>query len=425
MSCSVCKNSVNYFNSNKCGSNHKIHKKCMKDISYYNLTCKDCIFLILQKKNKVGEGCILCKELLCLSDDCKIYKNLCGSCQLLYIVEGHLKECKLCQLKLREKLSQCLKCKEFFQKPDLYRISRCEIHNYCKPCINKGQVDFSDCHNCRFYFNFIPKQHDGRIVVCNLCGKFPEGNSQRCSLDHTYCKICLRYLNINLITVFERINRCEFCIEMLEEKYDRGFNRGSFIKNTAELDDDIRELPPIRPLDDQSENNSIIIDDLPEVSQNFPAPVQPMPVKVKDKKKSACCFNTNEFYLMNGTCETCASNFGHSYFCGHFHCKICIGKKFLKDLYYILSLIHSQLFDRIPAHFIFHCITPDCRSEIPVASSQMISLIESKMSSQDLEIFQKFSSYFDGVPMRINFCACNNLIATLQNGRKIFCTCGL
>ena len=423
MSCCVCKNSTTFFNSKNCKSNHKIHKKCIKDISHYNLTCKECIFLILQKKEKIGEGCILCKEMLGSGGDCKIYKNLCSSCQVQYVVEGHLKQCRLCQLKIRDKLAQCLKCKEFFPKINLYRIPRCELHNYCKPCINRGQADFSDCHNCRFYFNFIPKEHDVKIVVCNLCGKFPEGNSQRCSLDHNYCKLCLKYLNIKLIELFDRIIRCEFCVEMLKEKYGRDSKRGSSIIVIPEAVKDISELPPIRPIEEPLKNIQKIVDDLPDILLNLPSPHQIVPSKLKDKKKASCFYNINEFYLQKRPCDTCASTYGDMFFCGHCHCKICIGTKFLNDLYYILSLIHSRLFDRIPPHFVFHCITPDCRSEVPVPSTLMISLIESKMSSEDLEIFKKFSSYFDGIPMSITSCSCSNLIAILQNGRKIFCTC--
>ena len=381
MSCCICKKSANFFNSKDCKSKHKIHKKCIARNSFFEIACKDCIIIVLKNKEKVEEGCILCREILISVNECKIYKNLCERCYAKSVAQGHLKKCKICIKKIQQKLSQCTKCQGYFQTSDLYKISRCEDHNYCVPCINRSQFNFSNCQNCQFYFNFIQKKHDERIIECNLCGKFPEGNSQKCSKGHTYCIICLRFLNLdlNLLNIFDRIKGCELCIQMLKAKDDQSSSSSPNILPAESSDSDPRDM---------------IID----------------------------IFSVNYNYLQGRNCDTCATNVGSTYFCGHCHCKFCIGKKFLDGVYYVFSLINQRLFDKIPPIFIFRCITPGCNCEIPVPSSQIISLIIHKMDQESIWMYERFCAYFDGVPMRITSCSCNNIII-VQNGRKIFCAC--
>lgn len=416
MSCSICKNSVSFFNSKNCNSKHKIHKKCIETNTYFELTCQDCIFLVLENKEKPEEGCILCKEMLISWSDCKIYRNLCDNCCAKSINQAHLKKCKICKQKIQQQLSQCTKCQAYIKKPDLYTISRCEVHNYCIPCINRGQSDFSSCQNCQFYFNFIPKQHDERKVECNLCGKFPEGNSLRCSKGHTYCNICLRYLNLDLIKVFDRINCCEFCIQMLKVKYDQSLNPKPEEKNI--------ESQPISIIQSSLEiqpSNNKELSSSETIADNL-SPVSPKKHFKPEEMINQNILSINYLYLQDRNCDTCGVNVGKTYCCGHCHCRICIGNKFVEQVYYVLALIHQRLFEAIQPQFTFTCITAGCNYEIPVASMQMISLIVKEMQPEHFQIYERICAYFDGVSMRITSCSCNNIII-VQNGRKIFCTC--
>jgi hypothetical protein len=202
----------------------------------------------------------------------------------------------------------------------------------------------------------------------------------------------LKYLNRNNIDVFKRVNDCNFCIEIFQEMFS-GNHR---------VEEAINESIPIFEV----------------LSPTMKPPTK----RQKPLKPTSDPFELNPFHPLKDTCMTCLNQEGLVLSCGHSHCETCIIDLHLGDISYILAQIEKSYFTVIPSKFQFKCITADCSERLSFPSALIKSMISSRLESKYLQIFEKISVFFDGIPLEMSKCSCENLVITIRN-RKFYCTC--
>lgn len=430
MSCQICRSSAGYFNSKTCENGHDVHKVCLKNPKNNSLLtdCRYCVKLIYKNQDCNGKICIVCQmNPVSEENKCKSYKNMCDTCQENFIFKKHYADCKNCREKHNYSVTICFKCEEYFPKSHLYNSPRCKFHQFCRNCLNSSGKLAKPCDPCNFYFCFLSKIIQQNEVLCNLCGKYPEGKIFNCQLDHSYCKYCIQYLNPTLMDILNRLKACEFCTEKFNKYFKGETSESNSIKQNPIIEDP--EPPSEFLLNDLGHNQEIKEFEIknPEYDK-----IEPQVAEKKEEKKNKkrrkkmkdneSLLTVNQFFGVNDKCGTCNINPGIGFECGHFNCKICLGRVYIKDLMYIFALIESKFFDRIPKKFRFTCITPDCRQEIHIPSEMIIHKVQSRLEPKHLSMYYTMGPYFDGIPMEIKLCACLNL--TLSSSFfKLFCTC--
>lgn len=226
MACKLCGKEASYFGSKDCDNSHRVHKECLgkNNITFKSFEdCRSCIkkFLMNLKQSTI---CFKCKSNIEFTKKhCPKYKNLCTKCIPKFIERNHYDECKNCRALCSNLVSACTLCREFSNPGDLLKIPRCtNQHNYCKSCIKVIKVSYltiKDCTPCLLYFKLLEKFDDKNEVICNLCGRFPDGTSFFCEFSHSYCKTCMIFLKSEPFTEYPRVFRCRSCIEFIQSLF--------------------------------------------------------------------------------------------------------------------------------------------------------------------------------------------------------------
>ena len=219
MACLICKQSASYFSSYSCKNLHKVHKDCLLsgkfDIDLFK-NCKSCIGKILCE-TKPSSYCFECgSSLPSPPANCKKFRNFCKTCTAQYLERHHFQSCKPCKESYQNIVKECFSCRTLSLKKEIFYTPRCNLHPFCKNCINQVPSDLKLCSDCVVYFTILQQRDDPSRMICNLCGKFPDGNTATCMQGHYYCKHCIMLTKQMDIRIYYRVRKCPSCLKMLQ-----------------------------------------------------------------------------------------------------------------------------------------------------------------------------------------------------------------
>ena len=223
--CSICGKSVGLFESKyNCSKGHSAHKKCLVPFRVNFDQFKNCKLCILQILSKLvnNNTCLSCKEIINIPKNrCPSFKNFHEKCTPKLLENTHMSKCEECQSLHNSKVSNCESCSNLFENSEFFKTPKCQFHSFCKNCINNPDTLVKTCDNCKNYFTcLIPDPRLVKVVICNLCGKFPDGINKRCNYSHNYCRTCFIFMTENNYLAYNKITTCEYCIKLIEG-YDK------------------------------------------------------------------------------------------------------------------------------------------------------------------------------------------------------------
>ena len=456
MVCLICRESIGFFTSKRsCSASHEVHSKCLKSgVFSFDIfkDCRSCILEILKNVNQVTH-CLVCRSVLGESlINCEYYRNLCVGCTTSILERRHYIGCKICRSLHQNSIRECHSCGQFIPKTLVFTTPKCSVHYFCKSCINKphqGKL----CDNCNLYFKILQQQDNTRLLICNVCGKYPDGCSIICKAGHSYCKDCLVLSTTKDITIYYRVNRCTACLDLLKliQFDDSGRiylneieNRGNPERGNQDIEEgkivfdqpvtkkimnnvvvrgnsDFMVQPRVEEIKNYIYNNPI--QTLPERKILNPKPSQPEIKDLLPEKKH----EGEEYGKINHAqvapqknipriftvCSLCGNPEGYKFSCSHSYCFSCLYLIYLENFNSALILIQSGNIKSLKESFQVRCTSNGCGTLIRVPLD-FISQNIVKQVPEDLRIIMhEFLPYFDGIKTKFTICNCGRCIGKI------------
>ncbi|OMJ78101.1 hypothetical protein SteCoe_22166 [Stentor coeruleus] len=421
MACRLCGKETGYFGSKKCDKCHRVvHKACLeKSCIKFRLfeDCRSCIKKFLMNL-KQSATCIKCKSNLEFTKtNCKSYKNLCAKCIPKFIKRVHYDKCKVCKTLCKNLVFSCTSCKELRVPKDFLKIPRCiNQHKYCKECIKIPGIIINDCPPCSLYFELLGKSDKKNEVICNLCGRFPEGNNFFCKFNHRYCKTCMIFLKNESYTRYPRVFRCSDCLDFIKTL--------SITENELIIPKKNEEIK--YELSSEIQENHIISESKTfEITEKNKMKIQYSEATIRHNNllHDNIEDTNNEIKLLDNTCSICGKKYDFANACGHFFCMYCLSEYVKQYVYYTIGkIVNCSNLQKIKNKFILPCCYENCRKKIVLPLNMVLSEMTVGPKTEYSEYIYQFNPYLEGMRTVFIRCACNSVVGIVGSVR-MNCKC--
>ncbi|OMJ89353.1 hypothetical protein SteCoe_8558 [Stentor coeruleus] len=421
MACKLCGKEAGYFGSKDCGNSHRVHKACLKKSSIVFKSFEDCRYCIKEFLMGLKQSaiCFKCRSNLeSNKNSCKSYKNLCAKCIPMFIQRLHYDKCKTCKEICLNLVIPCTLCNELILQENLLKIPRCaNQHKYCKNCIKFPALIINGCTPCSLYFNLLKKTDNENEVICNLCGRFPEGTSFFCEFNHSYCKTCLVFLKTESYVEYPRVFRCRSCLDYIKT-LSIGPNGLIKPKKTEE----IKYEPSYEIQENNVISEGIAYDSLERTDKND-IQIEYSDTTIKlgnnlqgDKENAWANMLVNNCCLCENKCDFYNT-------CGHFFCMNCLNEYTKEYIYYTISkIIDFSDMQEIKNKFILPCCYANCGKKITLPLNMILSEMTVGPKTEYSDLIYQFNPYFEGMRTRFVRCACNSVVGIIGSLR-MNCQC--
>lgn len=430
MECKLCGKEASYFGSKNCDNSHRVHKACLEKIGVKFKSfedCRSCIkkFLMNFKQSSI---CFKCSsDIVLTKSHCMKYKNLCAKCIPKFIERHHYDKCKNCKALCANLVFPCNSCKEFSIPGDLLKIPRCiNHHKYCKICIKNIKapcLTIKNCTPCLLYFNMLEKFDNKNEVICNLCGRFPEGTSFFCEFNHIYCKICMVFLKSEPFTEYPRVFRCRSCIEFIQTL--------SIGPNGPVIPKKIEETK-YQSLTEKKVNGiiseSLSYDNFERTEKNdMETEYSDATIKLGNTPGADNEIDINENsgknLLFNNNCSFCEKKSDFVNACGHFFCMPCLSEYAKQYIYYIIiNIVNCSDPQKIKSIFILPCCYANCGKKIALPLNMVLSEMTIGPKTEYSDLIYQFNPYLEGMRAKFIRCTCNSIVGIIGSVR-MNCRC--